>query len=431
MFIEPIQERNRPRLSLIRMAVGDLTPNLATDSFLIGRQPVFDSGREVWGFELLFRAPPGRHEDAETMTADVLLHAGLDLGLDRLAGTKRVLVNANRPYLVGEWEVPLPADRTVIEVLEDVERDPDVVEGCQRLKDEGFLLALDDYVWQPRDPLLPLADLVKLDVLAIEAEDLSEQVELCSAFGATLLAEKIETTEQLELCHRLGFELFQGYLLSRPDVVSGRAMSPSRLNCLRLVEQLADPDTGPKDVQRIIGSDPGLTLRFLRAAGEGAARGLSRPVRSIAEGAVLLGQRRMRSWGTLMLLSDASAGHPDQLCLAMVRGRLCELIADAVAPEWASAAFTVGILSALDVLMQVPLADVLAELSLADELVEAVLGRAGQLGAILSDALDWELGRYPSLASGIGATQMTTMAADAVRWADQLCSTLMDESGRG
>ena len=406
------------------MTLDEAAPT-TTGSFLVGRQPVFDAEREIWGYELLFRAPPGHGHDAESMTADVLLHAGLDLGLDRLAGNKRVLVNASRPYLVGEWEVPLPAERTVIEVLEYVEPDAEVVAGCRRLKDEGFMLALDDYVWRPDDPLLELAQLIKLDVLAIDADDMPELVRVCSAFGARLLAEKVETREQLEMCRELGFDLFQGYLLSRPEVVSGRALSPSRINCLRLVEHLSDPDTSPVDVQRIIEADPALTVRFLRAAGEGAARGLSRPVRSIAEGAVLLGQRKMRSWATLMLLADASSGVPDQLCLAMVRGRLCELIATTVAPDLESSAFTTGVLSALDVLMSAPLRGILAELSLADELNHAVIDHDGHLGRILSDVLDWELGRYPELASGVTAAQMNLLAAEAVKWADEVCSPLL------
>ena len=269
-----------------------------------------------------------------------------------------------------------------------------------------------------------MADLVKLDVLAVGTDQLPEQVRRCSEFGAQLVAEKIETLDQLQVCRDLGFDMFQGYLLSRPDVVSGRRLSPSRLNCLGLVEQLSDPEMSPHEVQRIIETDPGLTLRFLRAAGVGAAAGLSRSVRSIAEGAILLGQRKMRSWATLMLLADASEGVPDQLCLAMVRGRLCELIAEAVAPESANAAFTLGVLSALDVLMGVPLADILAELALAEELTSAVLDHRGRLGAILSDTLAWELGAYPSLASGVTVAEMSRLAGDAVRWADELCGPL-------
>ncbi|HET9076427.1 MAG TPA: EAL domain-containing protein [Acidimicrobiales bacterium] len=393
--------------------------------FVVGRQPVFDRCLDVWGFELLFRRVGGDRPDGDAMTADVLLRAGLDFGLDRLVGSKNALVNASRAYLVGEQDVLLPTGQTVIEILEDVDHDAEVVRGCRRLLDEGFTLALDDYVWQGDDELLEMVSLVKLDILAIAPDQLSEQVKRCSAFGARLIAEKVETHRQLETCQELGFDLFQGYLLSRPDAVPGRSLTPNRLNCLRLVEQLCDPDTTARDVQRIIEADPALTLRFLRAAGVGAAGGLGRPVRSIAEGAVLLGNRRIKSWATLMLLADAGDVIPDQLCIAVTRGRLCELMAGVVAPDLADAAMTVGLLSALDLLLAAPLTEILASLALADEVVHALLGHKGPLGAILADVLDWELGRTPILRSGASAADMRAMCAQAVRWADELCAALV------
>ncbi len=395
------------------------------DRFLIGRQPIFDDALEVQGFELLFRTPTGLRADGEAMTADVLVRAGLDLGLDRLVGDKLAFVNAGRAFLVGEQEVPLPPGRTVIEVLEDVVHDDDLIAGCRRLRGEGFTIALDDYEWRPGDErLLELASLVKLDMLAMEPERLAEQVERCTAFGARLVAEKIETREQFETCREHGFDLFQGYLLSRPVVLAGRALNPGRLNCLRLVSRLCDPETAPAEVQEIIESDPGLSLRFLRAAGLGAVGAMGRAVRSIREGAVWLGQRRLRSWATLMLLSEAGEGVPDQLAITMTRARLAELVARSVAPDMADSAYTVGLVSALDLHLGSPLDVIVAELPLAQDLVDALLAHQGPLGAILADVLDWEVGHPPLLRSGVTAGEMRELCAQALLWADQLCAPL-------
>ncbi|HWE53912.1 MAG TPA: HDOD domain-containing protein [Acidimicrobiales bacterium] len=392
-------------------------------SFVIGRQPIFDRSLAVRGYELLFRTPDDDRPGAEQMTADVLLHAGLDLGLDRLVGDKAAFVNASRPFLVGDQEVPLPADKTVIEVLEDVAHDDLVVAGCTHLIEEGFTLALDDYVWQPGDePMLELADVVKVDVLATSEGDLAHLAELRQRYGVSLLAEKVETWAQFDRCNDLGFDLFQGYLLSRPVAMSGRALTANQLNCLRLVETLCDPDTPPTDVQRIIETDPGLSMRFLKAAGVGARAGLNRSVRSIREGVVLLGQRRLRSWAMLMLLSDAGQAVPEQLCITMTRARLSELLAETAAPALADSAFTVGLVSALDLHLGVPLADIVPELGLDRELVDAVLGHAGPLGAVLADVLDWEVGRRTVLRCGVGAAPMRRLCADSVAWAGEVCA---------
>jgi EAL and modified HD-GYP domain-containing signal transduction protein len=393
------------------------------DAFLIGRQPIFDASLEISGFELLFRAAEGSRPDAETMTADVLLHAGLDMGLSRIVGTKTAFVNASRAYLVGEREVPLPSDRTVIEVLEDIVFDDEVVAGCRHLVEVGFTLALDDYRWRPGDePLLELASIVKFDVLALDPEHLAREVERCSAYGPRLVAEKIETWDHFRMCRDLGFDLFQGYLLSRPIALAGRSLNPSRANCLRLISELCDPDTTSEDVQAIIETDPALSVRFLRAAGAGAGSGLRRNVRSIREGAVLLGQRQLLSWATLMLLSEASDGVPDQLAITMTRAKLSELIAATAAPTLADSAFTVGLVSGLDLHLGAPIEDILSDLPLAAELVDALLARKGPLGAVLDDVLDWETGRPARLRSGVRASEMRTMCARAVAWADNMCS---------
>lgn len=399
---------------------------LAGTAFVIGRQPIFDRSLAVKGFELLFRTPEGARPGAEQMTADVLLHAGLDLGLDRLVGDKAAYVNASRPFLVGDHEVPLPADKTVIEVLEDVVHDEEVVAGCARLVADGFTLALDDYVWQPGDePLVELADVVKVDVLATGEADLALLVELRQRYGVRLLAEKVETWSQFRRCRDLGFDLFQGYLLSRPVAMSGHALNATQLNCLRLVETLCDPDTPPADVQRIIETDPALSLRFLKAAGVGAGSGLNRSVRSIREGVVLLGQRRLRSWAMLMLLSDAGPAVPEQLSITMTRARLCELIARSVAPALADSAFTVGLVSALDLHLGVPVDEIVPELSLAGELVDALLHLSGPLGDVLADVLNWEVGRPSAVRSGVPAAEMRDLVAASLAWATEVCGPVV------
>jgi EAL and modified HD-GYP domain-containing signal transduction protein len=175
--------------------------------FMVGRQPIFDAKLEVRGYELLFRDPSFPGLDGDAMTADVLVRAGLDVGLARLVGTKLAFVNATRAFLVGEHEFPLPARQTVVEVLEGVGRGPEVLAGCRRLADDGYTLALDDYVWEDDDPLLELVSIVKLDILALTPAQLAHAGRHRGAFAVELVAEKVETQQQLNACKALGFDL--------------------------------------------------------------------------------------------------------------------------------------------------------------------------------------------------------------------------------
>lgn len=397
-------------------------------SYMVGRQPIFDGERRVSGYELLFRGPDHLGSRGDAMTADVLVRAGLDLGLEAIVGSKLAFVNATRSFLVGEQPVPLPAAQTVVEVLEDVAHDDEVIEGCRRLADQGFTIALDDYVWSEGDEaLLSLADIVKLDVLALPPDDLAASVERCSAAGAVLLAEKVETADMLERCRQLGFDLFQGYLLSRPDTLNDRGLNPARVSCLRVLERLYDPESSARDVQEIVEADVGLSQRFLTAAGVGSALGLRREVSSIREGVVLFGERRLRSWVSLMLLADTRPASGELLRIAMSRARMSELLADIACPDKAHSAFTVGLVSALDLLLAVPLEQVVAHLAITQELVDALLARSGILGRILADVVAWETGGADLRpVSGLDPRSVETSYIKALAWSTETCAALED-----
>jgi len=389
--------------------------------FIVGRQPIFDAKLNVHGYELLFRDPIDPRPGGDAMTADVLVRSGLDIGLGSLVGAKPAFVNSTRAFLIGDHEMPFRPGEVVIEVLEDVPRDDEVIAGCRRLVAKGYQLALDDYVWEgDGDPLLGMASLVKLDLLALSVPELVEAVKHFRDRDVRLVAEKVETREQLQMCHQLGFHLFQGYLLARPEAVEGRALSPSRLTCLRVLDKLCDERTSARQIEQIVKEDAALAHRFLRAAGAGAAAGMFRSLRSVGDAVVVLGERRVRSWVMLMLLADAQEGSDEQVTIALTRAAMAERIALTSAPRMAGAAFTVGLVSSLELLLRAPMKSVVAELSLARELRDALLERSGLLGGILSDVLAWEAGaEHFQGRSGLSLGEVERCYLQALAWAEQ------------
>ena len=102
------------------------------------------------------------------MTAQVLFNS-VEIGIDRLAGDRLVFCNASRGVLVGDIPIVLPPERTVIEVLESVVIDDEVLEGCQRLLDQGFTLAMDDFTWfDGAERILEMASIVKVDLMLVQ-----------------------------------------------------------------------------------------------------------------------------------------------------------------------------------------------------------------------------------------------------------------------
>ena len=393
---------------------------------MVGRQPIFDAKLGVHGYELLYRGPGSPRPHGDVMTADVLVHAGLDIGLDGLVGNKPAFVNATRSFLVGQHEVPFTPRQAVIEVLEDIPRDAEMLAGCRRLVHKGYTLALDDYVWgNDEDPLLELVSIVKLDLLTLTPAQLEAAVKRYSALGVQLVAEKVETREQMGACQELGFDLFQGYLLSRPELMEGQALSPSRVTCLRVLQKLCDPTTSFGEVERIVQTDAALSYRFLRAAGAGAARGLFRRLSSVRDAVVLLGERRLRAWVVLMLLAGAHEGADEQFSIAMTRARMAEMMSLVLAPNLTDSAFTVGLVSALDLLLQAPLPTIVEGLSLTTQLEDALLSHSGVLGEVLSDVLALEVGGEElGLHSGLGLSDVEQCYLQALAWATEVCGVL-------
>ena len=314
----------------------------------------------------------------------------------------------------------------MVEVLEDVAHDPEVVAGCRSLVDSGYTLALDDYVWEDDDdPLLELASIVKLDVLTLDAGPTGPRHRAPGRLWCRTGGREGRDALELNACRELGFDLYQGYLLSRPEIVEGHALSPRKLTCLRVIEKLCDPSTSAGEIETIVQSDVALSYRFLRVAGAGASRGLFRRLSSVRDAVVLLGQRRLRAWVTLMLLDGAGDGSNERLNIAMTRARMAELMAEPRGPSMADSAYTVGLVSALDLLLHASLTHIVEGLSLSSELEDALLGHTGVLGAVLADVLAWEVGGESFQGcSGTRPAELERCYVQALAWANEVCGVL-------
>lgn len=393
---------------------------------IVGRQPIFDSTRRIFGYELLFRqlhlglygAGPRPEVDELLMTPEVLFNS-VSIGIERLVADKRMFINADRALLTGSLPLLLPADRVVVEILETVLPEPDVIAGCKRLAARRFTLALDDFVWfDGVERLLELASIVKIDVLALGHDELRETIDRCKRFDVRLLAEKVETRAQLRECVELGFDYFQGYLLARPDIVSGRSLNPVSFARLQLVAQLLDEECEADQLEAIIQHEPVLAQQILQLAGIGADRGLRREVHTIREAVVLVGTRRLRSWASLMLMLPRGDAEGEGATTALVRARMCELLAQPLGPEVAQQAFTAGMVAAFDLLLGMEIERVVDALPLAAELRAAILAGEGPVGRILADVVDFQLGRMdPADRSRLDHLTLSRAWSEAMRWA--------------
>ncbi len=410
----------------------DTADSALFQDIFVGRQPIYGRRLELFAYELLYRGADVDYADfteGDRATSQVLLNAFTEFGIDRVVGGHLAFVNLTRGFIIGEYPLPVPRTQVVLEVLEDVEPDDEVLAGLRDLRRRGFRIALDDFAYRPEfEPMLELADIVKLDVLGLEDDEIRERYELLKPFGTKMLAEKIETREQFEFCKTLGFDLFQGYFLAKPNVVHGTSVSPSRLNLLRLLSEFQNPACDFDRVQEIVSQDVSLSYKLLRQINS-ALYGMPRRIESIKETVCYLGVDVVKNIASLSLLSDLRNTPHDLIVTSMLRAKMCELLATANGIQDVQPFFTVGLFSILDAMMGTSMTNVLQRLPLSDELEQALLHGEGPLGEALAATLAYERGDWDAVTCfGLPRGKIKRAFLDAVAWVDQVDGEILSSA---
>ncbi len=141
----------------------------------------------------------------------------------------------------------------VVEILEDVPPTPDIVKICQKLKNDGYIIALDDFVYDPSlEPLLEVTDIIKFDFLLTPVDTLQKTLYRLSRYNLKYLAEKIESYDEFIQASKLGFSYFQGYFFAKPEKIKIKEIASSKINLVNLLAEISKKTTTQEKVEQII-----------------------------------------------------------------------------------------------------------------------------------------------------------------------------------
>jgi EAL and modified HD-GYP domain-containing signal transduction protein len=363
---------------------------------------------------------------AETATARVVVDSCVEIGLEHVVGSALAFVNMSRGFLLSGLASNLPKDRVVLEVLEDVPPDAEVIASLEALRADGYCLALDDFVYrEDLDPFVELASIAKLDISVLDRKARLAHVDRLKRRDLTLVAERVETHDDLETCRREGFDLFQGYFLARPATLQQpRAPNGDRLTALQTLSLLNAPEATVEQVAAAISRDLTLSYRLLRVINS-AAFGLSGRIESLGQAILYLGRDTIRNWVSLLVLSGLSDKPAELLTTGLVRARTCEQLALIHSPQLAPAAFTAGLFSILDAVLDTPMPHLVSQLPLTPEISRALVDHSGALGSILGASIAYERCEWTRLAGGsIDAGPLRDAYLEAVDWTRGLTAVL-------
>jgi c-di-GMP-related signal transduction protein len=398
------------------------------EDVFVARQPIFDKNKHIYAYELLFRNGTANHVpdiDGDEATTTLLANTFFTIGMDTLAGGRKLFINYTQNLLEKKIPLLLPKETTVIEILEDVKPNPALIDSCVQMAADGYTIALDDFVYLPElEPLIAIASIIKFDFRLAPKAAIEGYVKQVSRYNLCLLAEKVETHDEFEAARKMGFELFQGYFFCKPEILRGHEIQGSQLNLMMIMAQINSDSFNCDELEKLIVRDMGISYKLFKYLNSVFFARVSK-VSSVKQALVFLGEKEIRRFVSLIAMSRLAEGKPTELVrTACIRGKFCELLGTDVhentsPPEM----FTLGLFSLIDAVMDHPMDRILGELPLSAPIKRALVDAKGPLAGYIELVRSYETGRWDrvarlSRALNLNEKTLPGLYLQACKWSD-------------
>lgn len=403
--------------------------------FYAARQPILDRNKELFAYELLFRDSLENvfpEIDGNEATSKMIEGSQFSFSLDDFLGDKPGFINFTLSTLQKKYPAMLPKEQIVVEILETIQPGKRLLAECQELKEKGYLLALDDYehksVWRH---FYPFIDIIKVDWLTTNIEAIHEIKTAIADFPhIKLLAEKVETNEQFDTAMELGFEYFQGFFFSKPEMMQTKALSPAQMTLAELLYETSKSEIDLAAVTTIFERDISLSYKLLRYSNSSIFKRRAE-IATIKQALVVLGHLELKKFLSLLFTAQISSDKPAELMrLSMTRAKFAEGLAQLHGSD-CSKAYLTGMMSLMDALLDEPIESVMEKLPLAKEIKDALVEKQGVLADYLNLMELYEQAHWSEATAVIERLQLASDKVpdayhEAVNWANEQMKVMGD-----
>ncbi len=400
-----------------------------SNSIFLARQPIFDNNLDVFAYELLFRTNQSNQsgvnaDNGDIATSQVINHTFLEFGIERVLDGKLGFINLTRTFLTGAISLPFNHDHIVLEVLEDIVADEEIIQSVKKFSKQGFTIALDDFIFrEDLKPLVAVADIIKIDLLALSEQELIEHVQILRQFNVKLLAEKVESEAQFQLCKDLGFDYYQGFFFCKPTIINDKPLPENKISSLRILTELQRPDIDFDEVEELIKHDITLSYKLLRCINS-AAFSLPRRIDSLRQAVLFLGLNAIKSWATIIAFSSIdSPATKELLTIGLIRAKMAEIIAPAFACN-PDTSFMLGFFSIADAMFNKPMTELLKTIPVTEPIKRALETNEGELGQLLLFTQQHERGSVTTMPKTLSISQLNDAFLTATDWASYSLNTI-------
>ncbi|MFE8702012.1 EAL and HDOD domain-containing protein [Cytobacillus sp. FJAT-54145] len=402
----------------------------------VARQPIFNISEEVFGYELLYRSNEENsfpNINGDQATADVIINSFLNIGIDELSNGKPCFINFTANLLQLRLPTYFRPREIIVEILESVEPNQELIEICKELKQLGYQIALDDFVFNDQNPysyqLIKYADIIKVDFLHTPRE-MRETVEtFAKTLKLKMVAEKVETREAFEEAKERGYHYFQGYFFAKPTVVSTHDVPTYFQSYFDIIHNLSMTEPSIDIISELIERDVSLSYKLLKLINSPAFRPKHK-INSIRQAIVLLGLIEIQKWIYVLAVRENTTDKKElvkeTINLCLTRAKMCESVQKLRKKTAVTAGyFMTGMFSLMDSIIGVPMEKLLQDLPLQDEIVEALKGNSNQFREVLDLVIAVERAEWCVISEKCQTLQIEEkdlflLYADSISWTRDL-----------
>nr|WP_305906873.1 HDOD domain-containing protein [Methylomarinum sp. Ch1-1]MDP4519584.1 HDOD domain-containing protein [Methylomarinum sp. Ch1-1] len=200
-------------------------------------------------------------------------------------------------------------------------------------------------------------------------------------------------------------------------------MDINQAAAIKLLGLINDPEVDFNQLSTTISQDIGLSFKLLHYINS-AFFALPNKIKSIKHAVTYLGLNEVKRWINILTLTSLANKTNALFRHILTRSRMCELLAQQYHEDPAHL-FLIGMMSCLDSLMDMPIAELLAQLPLTEDVERAILHHEGIAGEILAYVISYERWELSSQRlSRIHPENIGAIYIQSINWTDDVLADI-------